>query len=215
MKQNKLFPMVFLWMFAGLLVTALTSLFVVSNPNILLNVFGSSVYFILILLEFGLVIFLSARIHKMSYLTAATSFLLYALVTGITCAGILVVYQIGSIILMFGLTAFLFLIFGIIGYVTNLDLSKIGTILFIGLVGIILVGLVNFFLGNTILDMIICIVGIVIFLGLVMYDVNKIKAYLMDGDAPNKMAIYGALELYLDFINIFLYLLRLFGKSND
>jgi FtsH-binding integral membrane protein len=116
---------------------------------------------------------------------------------------------------MFGLTAFLFLIFGIIGYVTNLDLSKIGTILFIGLVGIILVGLVNFFLGNTILDMIICIVGIVIFLGLVMYDVNKIKAYLMDGDAPNKMAIYGALELYLDFINIFLYLLRLFGKSND
>lgn len=207
--------MVFLWMFVGLFVTALTSFYVVSNPNILLNVFGSGVYFILILLEFGLVIFLSARIHKMSYLTAAISFLLYAMVTGITCAGILVVYQIGSIILMFGLTALLFLIFGIIGYITNIDLSKFGNILLIGLVGIILVGLVNFFLGNTLIDMLICMVGIVIFLGLIVYDINKIKTYLMEGEAPSKMAIYGALNLYLDFINIFLYLLRLFGKSND
>lgn len=215
MEMNKLFSKVFMWMFLGLLTTGLTSYYVISNPNILMNVIGGSTYFILILLELGLVIFLSSRITKMSFMTAWISFILYSLVSGITIAAILIAYELSSIILMFGLTAFLFLIFGLIGYFAKIDLSKFGNILIMMLVGILITSLINIFLGNETIDIIICAVGVIVFLGLVAYDVQKIKqlAYMIEDD--NKLAIIGALELYLDFVNIFLYLLRLFGNSRD
>lgn len=215
MRNQRMFSKIFIWMFIGLFVTGITSLYVVSNPNILLNVLGSGAYTILILFELGLVIFLSLRIKKMSYFTAAISFLMYALLTGITTASILIVYELNSLILMFGLTSFLFLVFGLIGFFTKVDLTKLGNILFMMLIGIIIAILVNFFLGNTIFDIIICSIGVLVFLGLVMYDIQKIKLLTANIENENQMAIFGALELYLDFINIFLYLLQLFGKHKD
>lgn len=215
METNKLFSKVFMWMFLGLLTTGLTSYYVVSNPNILTNVMGGSTYLILIILEIGLVIFLSSRIKKMSFMTAWISFILYSLVNGITIASILIVYELSSIILMFGLTALLFLIFGLIGYFTKTDLSKFGNILLMMLIGILITSLVNIFLGNEMIDMIVCAVGVIVFLGIVAYDVQKIKQLTYVIEDNNKLAIIGALELYLDFINIFLYLLQLFGNSKD
>ena len=215
METNKLFSKVFMWMFLGLLTTGFTSYYVVSNPNILTNVMGGSTYLILIILEIGLVIFLSSRIKKMSFMTAWISFILYSLVNGITIASILIVYELSSIILMFGLTALLFLIFGLIGYFTKTDLSKFGNILLMMLIGILITSLVNIFLGNEMIDMIVCAVGVIVFLGLVAYDVQKIKQLTYVIEDNNKLAIIGALELYLDFINIFLYLLQLFGNSKD
>ena len=215
METNKLFSKVFMWMFLGLLTTGFTSSYVVSNPNILTNVMGGSTYLILIILEIGLVIFLSSRIKKMSFMTAWISFILYSLVNGITIASILIVYELSSIILMFGLTALLFLIFGLIGYFTKTDLSKFGNILLMMLIGILITSLVNIFLGNEMIDMIVCAVGVIVFLGLVAYDVQKIKQLTYVIEDNNKLAIIGALELYLDFINIFLYLLQLFGNSKD
>lgn len=215
MENQRMFSKVFMWMFIGLFITAVSGLYVSSNPTMLMNIFGTNTYFYLILLELGLVIFLSARIRKMSSMTAGITFLLYSLVSGVTLASILVVYQIDSVILMFGLTAFLFLIFGMIGYFTKVDLTKFGNILFMMLIGIVIVTLVNLFLGNAFLDIIICGLGIIVFLGLVMYDIQKIKVLTMNIENENKAAIYGALQLYLDFINIFIYLLRIFGKAKD
>lgn len=215
MEANKLFSKVFMWMFLGLLTTGLTSYYVVSNPNILINILGGSTYLILILLELGLVLFLSSRIRKMSFMSAWISFILYSLINGITIAAILIAYELSSIILMFGLTAFLFLIFGLLGYFTNIDLSRFGNILLMMLIGILITSIVNIFLGNETIDIIICAVGVIVFLGLVAYDVQKIKQLTYAMEDNNKIAILGALELYLDFINIFLYLLRLFGNSRD
>lgn len=215
MEANKLFSKVFMWMFLGLLTTGLTSYYVVSNPNILINILGGSTYLILILLELGLVLFLSSRIRKMSFMSAWISFILYSLINGITIAAILIAYELSSIILMFGLTAFLFLIFGLLGYFTNIDLSRFGNILLMMLIGILITSIVNIFLGNETIDIIICAIGVIVFLGLVAYDVQKIKQLTYAMEDNNKIAILGALELYLDFINIFLYLLRLFGNSRD
>lgn len=215
MGENKLFAKVFLWMFLGLFITGATSFFVASNPIMLMNIFGTNTYFILILIEFAVVIFLSMRIHKMSPITAGTCFILYSLLTGTTLASILVIYELPSVITMFGFTSILFLIFGLIGFYTRINLAKFGNIFTMMLIGVILVSLINMFLGASILDMIICAVGIVLFLGLVAYDIQKIKNMSCITEDENKMAIYGALELYLDFINMFLYLLRLFGKSRD
>lgn len=215
MEANKLFSKVFMWMFLGLLITGLTSYYVVSNPNILINILGGSTYLILILLELGLVLFLSSRIRKMSFMSAWISFILYSLINGITIAAILIAYELSSIILMFGLTAFLFLIFGLLGYFTNIDLSRFGNILLMMLIGILITSIINIFLGNEMIDIIICAVGVIVFLGLVAYDVQKIKQLTYAMEDNNKIAILGALELYLDFINIFLYLLRLFGNSRD
>lgn len=215
MDMQRMFSKVFTWMFLGLFVTAGASVYVAMNPTMLLNIFGTSVYYWLVLLELGLVIFLSARIHKMSFATAGISFLLYSFVSGVTLASIVVVYEISSLILLFGLTALLFLVFGLIGYFTKIDLSKFGNIMFMILLGIIIATLVNIFMGNTMLDIIICCVGIAVFLGIVAYDIQKIKELSYGIEDENKAAIYGALQLYLDFVNIFLYLLQLFGKAKD
>lgn len=215
MEKNKLFAKVFLWMFLGLLVTGLSGYYVFSNPNILMNVFGSNVYWILVLIEFGLVVFLATRIRKMSFITAATCFMLYSVITGVTLSSIFVVYELGSIMLIFGLTSLLFLIFGLIGFITKIDFSKFGNILLMALLGLILVTFVNLLLNSSMLETILSGVGVLIFCGLVIYDIQKIKMISSSIEDENKAAIQGALELYLDFINIFIHLLSFFEKSND
>ena len=212
--ENKIYSKVYLWLFIGLLVTFLTGIYTSTNVDALSAIFNNGFYWILVIVELGLAIFLSARIHKMSATTARISYLLYTFLTGLTLSSIFIVYKLDSIILVFGITAVLFLIFALIGKTTNLDLSKFGAYLLMMLLGIIICSIINIFLDNTMFDLVISCISIVIFLGYIAYDVQKIKK--LDGFlTDDNLAVIGAFELYLDFINIFIDLLRIFGKTDD
>ena len=211
---KNIFAKVFLWMFIGLLITFGTSFYVSTQEFLAWNVLKLGwVWFII---ELAIVIFLAARITKMSSFTAKLSFALYSFVTGLMLSYIFIIFSLPSILLVFGVAALMFGIFGLYGYFTKVDLTKISSILAMGLVGIIIVSLINIFLGNAMVDTIISIVGIVIFTLFVAYDIQKIKSFSSVSNIPtDNLAIYGALQLYLDFINIFLNLLNLFGNSRD
>lgn len=210
----KNYSKIFMWMCIGLLVTFTTGFFVSTNENMLVSVFSSGMYFILVIAELVTVIFLTARLHKMSETMAKISFILYSFLTGLTFSSVFVVYELTSILYVFLISALLFGIFAVIGALTNIDLSKIGTILLMLLFGIIICTLINMFVGSETFDLALCIIGLIVFMIYVAYDMQKIKQLenIYDGD---KLAIIGALELYLDFINIFLRLLQLFGKNRD
>lgn len=213
MEERKLFPAVFGWMFVGLLVTFLTGFYVSNNSNMIYNVAKNM--WLIIIVEFVLVIVLSARSHKMNYMTSIILFVLYALVTGLTFSSIFIVYQMSSIISLFLVSALIFGLFALLGYKTSLDLSRFSTILFMILLGGIIVTLINLFFHNTMVDMVVSWVILIVFFGITAYDVQKIKRIAYEVDDPKKVTIIGALDLYLDFINIFLRILSLFGKSND
>lgn len=213
--KNSIFPKVFMWMFIGLLVSFGTGYYVYTNPNMLYNIFSTNFYYVIIILELAIVIFLGVRIQKMNPLTAKLSFILYSIVTGLTLSIIFVAFEITSIIFVFIITAIIFLIFALLGYFTKIDLSKYSTIFMMGLLGLIIATIVNMFLNNAFFDIILSWIGIIIFVGLVAYDIQKIKRYEIIIDDQDKAAIISALDLYLDFINIFLRLLKLFGKSRD
>lgn len=215
MEIQNVFKKVYLWMFVGLLVSFGVGYFVSLNTNMLYNIFQTNMYIFLPIIEIVLVIVLSAGINKFNAMTAKILFLLYSFVTGLTFSVIFVAYSMSSILLVFGVTALVFLVLALLGYTTKVDLSKLGTILLVFLLGIILVTLINIFLGNTMLDIILCIIGVGIFMGYIAYDTQKIKLLASTMVDEDKVAIIGALELYLDFINLFLRLLQLFGKSND
>lgn len=213
--KNSIFPKVFMWMFIGLLVSFGTGYYVYTNPNMLYNIFSTNFYYVIIILELAIVIFLGVRIQKMNPLTAKLSFILYSIVTGLTLSIIFVAFEITSIIFVFIITAIIFLIFALLGYFTKIDLSKYSTIFMMGILGIIIATIVNMFLNNAFFDIILSWIGIIIFVGLVAYDIQKIKRYEIIIEDQDKAAIISALDLYLDFINIFLRLLKLFGKSRD
>ncbi len=213
--QKSIFSKVFLWMFVGLFVTFATGIYVSTNENMIYNIFSTSAYWIIFIAELLLVIFLSARIHKMSLTTAIFSFLGYSVLSGLTFSSIFLLFNVSSIIFIFAVTSVLFLIFGLIGYFTNIDLSKMGIILLFGLLGIILVSVVNIFLGNPTLDLIISVIAVIIFVGFIAYDIQRIKAFSNVIDDENKVAIIGALELYLDFINLFIHLISIFGDRRN
>lgn len=215
MEFKSVLSKVFLWMFLGLLVTFGTGYYVSTQENMLYNIFSDGMYFVLVITEFILVIILSARVRKMNSMTAKIMFLLYSFVTGLTFSSIFIAFRMDSIIFVFLIAAILFGIFAFIGHFTKLDLTKIGTYLLMALFGIILCVIVNLFLNNDTLDLIISCISIVVFLGFTAYDIQKIKLLSYEYENTDNLAIIGALELYLDFINIFLDLLRIFGKSND
>ena len=212
--ENKIFSKVYGWMFIGLLISFITGYYVSTQPNIIYNLFNKGMFFILILVEIGLCIWLSAGIRKMQPLTAKILFGLYSFVTGLTFSTIFVAYRIDSIIMVFGITALTFAIMALVGTFTKIDLTKLGTILFMGLLGIIFASIINIFLGSQTLDLGIIIIGIVIFTLYIAYDVQKIKVIAQTLD-EDKAAILCAFELYLDFINLFIKLIRLLGKSKD
>ena len=214
MENNKVFGTVFMWMFIGLLITFLTGYVVSSNDNMLYNIFSGGTYFILIIIELVLVVYLSARIHKMQVTTARIVFILYSFVSGLTFGSIFIVFKMSSIMLIFLITAILFGIFALIGRFTKLDLTKVGTILLMMLLGIVICTFVNVFLKNDTLDLFVSYISIIVFLGFTAYDMQKIKMLSYEFDDEDKIAIIGALELYLDFINIFIDLLRIFGKRD-
>ena len=214
MENNKVFGKVFMWMFIGLRRTFLTGYVVSSNDNMLYNIFSGGTYFILIIIELVLVVYLSARIHKMQVTTARIVFILYSFVSGLTFGSIFIVFKMSSIMLIFLITAILFGIFALIGRFTKLDLTKAGTILLMMLLGIVICTFVNVFLKNDTLDLFVSYISIIVFLGFTAYDMQKIKMLSYEFDDEDKIAIIGALELYLDFINIFIDLLRIFGKRD-
>lgn len=213
-ESNKIFSKVFMWMFIGLAITFGIGYYVSVNPNMLFNIFGSY-YWLLVIAELVVVIWLSARIRKMKPTTAKILFCAYSFLTGLTFSSIFVVYEISSIIYVFGITALLFLIFALIGYFTKIDLTKIGVYLFMALLGVIICSIINIFVGSETFDLGITIVCLIVFIIYIAYDMQIIKRNLYLIPEEDNLAIYGALQLYLDFINIFLRLLQLFGRSRD
>ena len=213
--MNQLLSKTFLWMFVGLFVTFLTGYIVSMNENMLLSVFNGPMFWIIIILEFALVIFFSARVHKIKPITAKICFLLYSFVSGLTFSSVFVGFEISSVMYVFLIAAVVFAIFGAIGYFVNIDLNKISTFLIMGLLAIIICSFVNLFLGNTTFDLIVSIIALIIFFGFTAYDIQKVKILSNAGIDGDVAAINGAFELYLDFINIFLHLLSIIGNSRD
>lgn len=208
---------VYMWMSAGLALTAVVSLFTVSTPWLLQAVFGNQiVFFALMLAELGLVIGVSAAINRISAATATGLFLLYAALNGVTLAVVLLAYTGASVAGTFFVTAGMFGSVSLYGAVTKRDLSSWGSFLFMGLIGVVIASVVNIFLKSDALGWVMAMAGVVVFTGLAAYDTNKLRTMARmgfgDESAERKGAIIGALALYLDFINLFLMLLRLFGR---
>nr|WP_236612350.1 Bax inhibitor-1/YccA family protein [Elizabethkingia anophelis] len=210
------------WMSLALVVTGLIA-YLVSESPALINaiVLNKLLFYGLIFAELGLVIWLSTRIAKMSSTTAIAAFMGYAILNGLTLSIIFLAYTPTSITSTFFITAGTFAVMSVYGYVTKTDLTKVGKILMMLLVGIIIASIVNMFLNSPMIYWITTYIGVAVFVGLIAYDTQKIKNYFLElnGDESlmGRMAIMGALTLYLDFINLFLFLLRLFGggRSND
>ena len=214
MIDNKIFSKVFFWMFIGLAITFGIGYYVSINDVMLYNIF-SKYYIFLVIAELVVVVWLSARIRSMKPMTAKILFCLYSLITGLTFSSIFVVYKITSIVYVFGITSLIFLIFALIGYFTKIDLTKLGTYLFMALLGVIICSIINIFVGSETFDLGITIVCLIIFIAYIAFDIQVIKRNLYIITEEDNLAIYGALQLYLDFINIFLRLLQLFGRNND
>ena len=213
--MNKLLTKTYLWMMIGLLVTFITGYGVSQSQAMLNNIFGGWGYIGFVIIEFVLVIFLSARVMKVKPSTAKVMFILYSFVSGLTFSSIFVYYKVTSILFIFVVTAVIYGILSLIGYTTKIDLTKISTYLFMILIGIMIVSIINLFTHSSMLEMILSIICIIVFLGITAYDVQKIKKLENSNLPQDNLAIYCALDLYLDFINIFVNLLQLFGDRDN
>ena len=206
------------WMAMCLLITALTAMGFV-NSGLFYQVATSGAMWLLIIAELVLVFVLSARINKMSVTTATIMLIVYSALNGATLSFIFVVYSLGSIAKTFFITTGMFGVMALVGATTQRDLSKMGSILFMALIGLIIASLVNIFLRSSGLDWIISLIGVVLFTALTAYDVQRVKRLaaesdLYDDTQVGRLAVISALSLYLDFINLFLYLLRFFGRND-
>ena len=211
MVENEFFSKVFKWFGIGLLVTFLVGFLVSTNTSLLYFIFSGSTYLIIFVLEIVICIWLSAKIHSMDANLAKGLYIGYTALTGLTFSSIFVVYEIESIIWIFLATSIVFICCSYIGKKINVDLRKMGIYLMVLLFAVIILEVINIFIMNQTLDMITCIIALAIFVAYVAYDIRKISYY----DETDNMAIIGAFDLYLDFINIFLRLLELFGKRKD
>lgn len=212
--MNKIITKTYAWMFIGLLVSFITGYYVSTNANMLYNIFATNMYWILAIVEIAVVIILSARLNKMSSMTAKTLFILYSFLTGLTLSVIFVAYRLDSIVFVFGITSLMFLIMSLIGRFTKLNLTKLSTFLLMGIIAILIASIINVFIGSETFDLGITIISIIIFVIYIAYDTQKIK-YIAESVEEERASILCALELYLDFINLFLDLIKLFGKSRD
>lgn len=208
---------VYLWMTLALVITGITAYGVANSPGILRTIYNNQMLFwILVIAEFGLVIGVSAAINKLSLTTATLMFILYSVINGALMSYIFLAYTASSIATVFFITAGTFGAMALIGYTTKTDLSSMGKFLFMALVGLVIATLVNLFIKSDGLTMILSYVGVLVFVGLTAWDSQKIKQMLLQapdaGESAQKLALLGALTLYLDFINLFIYLLRIFGK---
>lgn len=210
---------VYVWMTLALAITGICAYGVASSPSLLQMIYGNSaMIWVLLIAELGLVFYTTARIDRLSLSTATILFTIYSALNGVTLSSIFMVYTMASIAKVFFITAGTFAAMAFYGYTTKADLSKIGNILFMALIGLIIATVVNIFLKSAMFDLILSYVGVAIFVGLTAWDSQKIKRMLAMqtdmGEVAQKYALMGALTLYLDFINLFLYLLRIFGNRD-
>ena len=207
--QNGIMRGVYAWMGGGLALTALVSLITASSPALLQTILGNRMLFYALLFgELGLVVAISGAINRISASTASLLFLAYAALNGLTMGTLFVVYTSSSIASTFVVTSGMFGAMSLYGYLTKSDLTSWGSFLFMGLVGVVLASVVNIFLHSPMISWVLSICGVVVFTGLTAYDTQRIKN---QGHTGLKGAVLGALSLYLDFINMFLSMLRLFG----
>ena len=211
---------VYVWMTMALVITGITAYGVASSPGLMITLFqNSAIIWGLIIAEFALVVAISAAIKKLSLTTATFLFILYSVINGATLSLIFAIYTRTSIAQVFFITAGTFGVMSLYGYFTKKDLTSIGKLLLMALIGLIIATLVNAFLVKSSgFDLILSYIGVLIFVGLTAWDTQKIKRMLAMqsdmGEGAQKIALLGALSLYLDFINLFLYLLRIFGNRN-
>ena len=211
---------VYLWMTMALAITGFTAFYVAHSESLLTAIFTNQILFWgLVIAELGLVIGLSAAINKLSLTVATLMFVLYSVINGATMAFIFLVYTASSVTNVFLITAGTFAAMALFGYFTKTDLTSMGKILMMALIGVIIATIVNVFTKSEGLAVILNYVGVLVFVGLTAYDSQKIKQMMLTapdaGEASQKIALLGALSLYLDFINLFLYLLRILGSRRD
>ncbi len=220
-ESNLLLRQVYQWMMVGLLVSGLTAFMVAHSATLVHILFGNPyMIWVLFLIEIGLVIAISAGIEKMDVSTAKVLFILFSFIDGMTLGSIFLVYTETSIATAFFIAALTFGVMSLYGYFTDTDLGSWGNILFAGLIGIIIAMIVNFFLKSPAFEWWISAIGVIIFVGLTAYDTQKIKALGEEmanesGESLARIAIVGALSLYLDFINLFVLFLEFFGNQRD
>ena len=209
---------VYLWMTLALGISGVTAIAVANSPQLLELLYGNGLaLFIVFIAQLGLVWLISARISSMSINTETALFIAYSILTGVTLASIFIVFTQESIASVFFISAGTFAAISLYGYTTKRDLSNWRTYLLMGLIGLIIASVVNWFMHSEMLYWIISYVGVLVFVGLTAYDTQKIKqmalvSYNQEGEISQKIALLGALTLYLDFINLFIYLLRIFGR---
>lgn len=226
--SNTFVSNVFIWMFAALGITAATA-FLFGNNEALMSMLMqitpnggarvSTLGWIVTFAPFVIVLVMSARINRMSVQQTVIWYVIYSVLMGMSLSFIFWAYTSASIFKTFIITAGMFGVMAVVGYTTNTDLTKFGSILIMALVGIIIASLVNFFMRSATMDYIISVIGVLIFTGLTAFDVQKIKQIgesgINNGEIMAKITVHAALTLYLDFLNLFLYLLRFFGNSRD
>ncbi len=211
---------VYVWMTLALAITGITAFGVAGSPALLGMIYSSKVtFFGLIIAEFALVWGISGAINRLSLSTATLLFVLYSVINGVTLASIFMVFESAVIAKTFFITAGTFGVMAFIGYTTKTDLTSFGKLFLMAIIGLVIATVVNVFVKSSGLDLVVSYLGVLIFTGLTAYDVQSIKRMLQlapdGGENSQKLALVGALSLYLDFINLFLYLLRIFGRSDD
>lgn len=211
---------VYLWMTLALVITGFTAYYVASSESLMMALFSNQIIFWgLVIGELVLVFSLSAAINKLSLTAATLMFVLYSVINGATMSFIFLVYTASSVTNVFLITAATFAVMAFFGYFTKTDLTSWGKILMMALIGIIIATIVNIFTKSEGLAVILNYLGVLVFVGLTAYDSQKIKQMLMQapdaGEGAQKVALLGALSLYLDFINLFIYLLRILGSRRD
>lgn len=211
---------VYTWMTLAMVITGLTAYYVASTPVLLSMIFSSKiVFFGLIIAELALVWGVSGMINRISLTTATLMFIFYSIINGAVMSSIFMLYTMESIGQVFFITAGTFGVMALIGYTTKTDLTSMGKMLMMALIGMIIASIVNIFIGSSGFQSILSYIGVLIFVGLTAYDSQKIKYMLQTqdsaGEGAQKLALLGSLTLYLDFINLFIYLLRIFGSRRD
>ena len=206
------------WMFLGLLLTAGTAVTVASSPALINTlILNRPILWILILGQLGLVIYLSARVNKIAPATAAILFLLYSAMVGVTTSTIFLVYTGASIVSAFVIAGGMFGTMAVFGSLTKRSLAGVGQFMFMGLIGLIIASIVNIFWFNDMLNFVICVIGVLVFTGLTAWDAQRMKqmAVALPDGRVGAYAVVGALSLYLDFINLFFFILRLMGGRRN
>ena len=220
-ESSEAFPIlmrkVYVWMTFALVITGMTAYYVATSQTLMTAILTNRVLFWgLIIAELVLVVGISAAINRLSLLAATILFILYSFINGATMSIIFLYYEFSSIATVFFISAGTFAAMAVIGYTTKKDLSTMGKIMYMGLIGLVIATVVNLFLKSPAMTMILSYIGVIVFVGLTAWDSQKIKKMLLEApdvdEATQKVALLGALTLYLDFINLFLYLLRIFGK---